>query len=132
MSQGREAHNAHLDGLMARMLGGLLLLGAIVLLGLAAAVFCLPRTATADGAMLLLPGTQGRHAVSALAVPVLGAAGLLLGLPGILALTLARRQTTFRPMLRFAAIRRPRLRRSSLVLIGGLAMLAWVLLRHKG
>ena len=71
MTGSRTAERAHLDALMYRMLGGLLLLGAGLLLGLLLVLLALPQTETADGMLRLLPGTDGRHGISATALQYL-------------------------------------------------------------
>ena len=129
MSDRREADRAALDALMYRMLGGLLLVGAAVLIGLALCLLRLPHVSTAGGEALLLPGTAGRHAISTLACPVLLGGGLLLGAPGLLALGLSRRPVRFGGGLSV----RPRPRsfgRAAVVLLAGLAVLVAVLLRR--
>ena len=124
-----EPDKARLDGLMYRMLAGLLLLGAGVLLLLTMLLLVLPRTDTAGGVLVLLPGTRERHGISTTAVPVLGAATLALGIPGLLALALGRRG------VRFGRVDSPRpgprsLLRPGLILVAGVALLLLVVLRR--
>ena len=129
MSDGGQVGEARLDALMWRMLGGLLLFGAAVLLGLTLILLAQPRAITPGGSALLLPGTQGRHTIEAAALPVLGLGAALMGVPGLLALALGRRRTRFvSPAPRGAAPNR--FRRPVAVLCCGVALLIVVLLRH--
>ena len=130
MSDGGQVGEARLDALMWRMLGGLLLFGAAVLLGLTLVLLAQPRVITPGGSALLLPGTQGRHTIDAAALPVLGLGAALMGVPGLLALALGRRRTRFvSPAVRGAASNRS-FRRPVAVLCCGVALLVVVLLRH--
>ena len=129
MTGGGEAERAHLDGLAYRMLAGVLLIGAGVLLVLLIVLLALPRIETADGALVLLPGTRARHGLSAVALPVLGAATLVLGFPGLLALWLGRRQARFGRIPAATAGARSFLR-PGLVFLAGAALLTFVMLRR--
>lgn len=129
MTEGGEGERAHLDGLAYRMLAGVLLLGAGVLLLLLIVLLALPRIETAEGALVLLPGTRERHGLSAVALPVLGAATLVLGFPGLLALWLGRRQARFGHMSPTTAGARSLLR-PGLVFLTGAALLTFVMLRR--
>ena len=129
MTGDGEAERAHLDGLAYRMLAGVLLLGAGMLLVLLIVLLALPRIETADGALLLLPGTRERHGISSVALPVLGAATLVLGLPGLLTLWLSRRRARFGRVLPGTAGTKSFLR-PALVLLAGVALLTLVMLRR--
>lgn len=114
---------------MYRMLGGLLLLGAAGLLALTLLLLRLPQGSIGGAAVLVLPGTEGRHGLSPLAAPALGSGALLLGLGGLAALALGRRQAPFGAAPRM--VPRPRsFRRPVLVLLAGVTLLVAVLLRR--
>lgn len=118
---------ARLDALMYRMLGGLLLLGAGSLLVLTLLLLQLPHASIDGVAVLVLPGTGGRHGLSPLAAPMLGGGASVLGLGGVAALALGRRRAPFGMPSRGV----PRsFRRSALVLLAGVALLVAVLLRR--